>query len=234
MLAEPRNAWVDGIWRIKGSLLILFVIIAVGFVTTELTESEHLRMMGRFGFDYDTLIAGRLWQLLTGTWIQSSPGIELTMLLLVLGGTASLELLAGTPAMLITCISGDWVATVLTSLTLRLLVAFGNITEAGLLSTPDAGSSALAHAGYGAAVMLLPRRWLKIAIPVLIFLTAIQFWIVELAPAIVHCWATAYGAAIGWFVLRPRLAGGEHIAGHPATIEGDMLKSGVVNTTDPR
>lgn len=194
----------SSLWRIKGSLLIQIVIISIGVQTRDFLFSDHEDVLSRFGFDYDLLLDGRLWHLLTGTWIQSSPGIAWSMVALVFGGTVFLELLAGTPAMLLTCVTGDWFATLMTTLTLRVLASFGDVSVHTLLSTPDAGTSALAHAGYGAAIMLLPRRWIKVALPALIVLTTIQFFLVTLAPAIVHCWAAIYGVCIGWFVLRPR------------------------------
>lgn len=195
----------DGLWRIKGTVLILLVIMLVGLMTEDQTEREHGRLLDHLGFDYDLLRQAHLWHLLTGTWIQSTPGIAWTMVALVFGGTVVLELFAGTGAMLLTVISGDWVATILTTLTVRVLAELNDAVVTPLLSIPDSGTSALAHAGYGAAVMLLPRKWLKFAIPILVALTGIQFFIVTLAPALVHCWATFYGAIVGWFVLRPRL-----------------------------
>ena len=204
----PRS-WISKLgaflWRIKGTIAIQIVIISVAYFTWGMVEIEHDDLLERLGFDYDLLRSAHVWHLLTGTWIQSTPGIAWTMVALVFGGTVFLELFAGTWAMLLTCISGDWVATILTTLTLRVLSELNDAAVTPLLSIPDSGTSALAHAGYGAAVLLLPRRWLKFAIPLLVILTAIQFFIVTLAPAIVHCWATLYGAVIGWFVLRPRL-----------------------------
>lgn len=206
MLHKSIDDSARALWRIKGTIAIQIVIIAVGVITNDLTSSEHLDVMRRLGFDYDDLAAGRLWHLLTGTWLQSTPGIEYSMLALVFGGTVFLELLAGTRAMLLTCISADWFATILTALTTRMLAAFGSASATALMSTPDAGSSALAHAGYGAAVMLLPRQWLKVALPILAFLTGIQFFIIDQGAALAHCWATLYGVVIGWLVLRPRFA----------------------------
>lgn len=201
--------WKEVVWRIKGTLLIQVVIISIGFWTADVSSADHRRWLERLGFDYEALIGGRLWHLLTGTWIQSSPGIDLTMIALVFGGTVFLELFTDTKAMLLTCITGDWVSTILTALTTRVMVGLGD-ANASLLTTSDAGSSALAHAGYGAVVMLLPRRWLPAAIVITIVLTLTQLLYIDQAAAIVHCWATLYGAIVGWFVLRPRFgtAGG--------------------------
>jgi len=194
------------LWRIKGTLLIQAVLIGIGIITKDVSSREHQRLLGQLGFDYQLLTEGHIWHLLTGSWIQVTPGIELSMLALVFGGTFFLEVLAGTWAMLLTCITGDWVATILTALTTRALAGLGSSAAAAMLAVPDAGSSAMAHAGYGAVVMLLPRRWLKAGLAILIFLTAIQFFIIDFAPALAHAWATLYGVCIGWFVLRPRLA----------------------------
>ncbi len=205
MLSDRQRELRGILWRIKGTIEIQIVIITVGLLTYDLSRLEHGDLLDHLGFDYETLTNWRFWHLLTGTWLQSSPGIAWSMVALVFGGTVVLELLAGTWPMLVTCITGDWVATLLTALTLRVLAELGDASVSALLTTPDAGTSALAHAGYGAAVMLLPRRWLKVALPLLVILTGVQFVLVSLAPAIVHCWAAFYGAMVGWFVLRPRL-----------------------------
>lgn len=204
----PRNRIHEiafALWRIKGTLLVLAVIITIGVLTDSETTQAHGRLLDRFGFDFDDLSNARFWHFLTSTWLQSTPGIAWTMIVVVFGGAFFLELFAGTSAMLITCITGDWVATLLTSMTLRVLTEFGDSSVANLLSTPDSGTSAFAHAGIGAAVLLLPRRWLKVAIPILIVLVATQFYYIELTPAIVHSWAALYGALVSWFVWRPRV-----------------------------
>lgn len=226
MLAKPLGGGPLTLWRIKGTLLIQIVLIAIGILTKDLSSFEHEKILGEMGFDYDLLTEGHIWHLLTGSWIQVTPGIELSMLALVFGGTVFLELAAGTKAMLLTCISGDWVATVLTALTTRLLAGLGSSTAVSLLSLPDAGSSAMAHAGYGAVVMLLPRRWLKPGMAILFLLTAIQFFLIDFAPAIAHCWATLYGAAVGWYILRPRL---ERAAEAPAEDNLSMQSSSTVS-----
>ncbi len=209
MLARGIPTLWSVFWRFKGTILILVIIAVIGILTGDQTVREHTRLLHRLGFDYRILTEGHLWHLTTGTWIQSTPGIAWSMVALVFGGTFLLELFAGTSAMLTTCITGDWISTLLTTLTLRVLAHFGDASVSALLSTPDAGTSAFAHAGYGAAVMLLPRRWLKIAIPALVVLTSSQFLYISLAPAIVHCWAALYGALAGWFVLRPRIRSDE-------------------------
>lgn len=205
MPLNRSNEIVAALWRIKGTLLILAVIIIIGVLTDGETDDTHIRLLDRFGFDFDDLTNARFWHFLTGTWLQSTPGIAWSMIVVVFGGAFFLELFAGTSAMLVTCITGDWIATLLTSMTLRVLAEFGDSSVASLLSTPDAGTSAFAHAGIGAAVLLLPRRWLKVAIPVLIVLVGTQFFYITLAPAIVHSWAALYGALVSWFVWRPRL-----------------------------
>ena len=88
-------------WRIKGTILIQIVIISIGLFTRGLSTSEHRRLLDLFGFDYDMLRDAHVWHLLTGTWIQSSPDIAASMILLVFGGTFFLELFAGTTAMLL-------------------------------------------------------------------------------------------------------------------------------------
>ncbi len=204
MHIQSMPDWTHTLWRIKGTLLIQVVIISIGFWTKDMSAAEHAEWLQRLGFDYQTLLDDSFWHLLTGTWIQSSPGIELSMIVLVFASTVSLELLSDTSLMLLTCITGDWVSTLLTALTTQVLVSVGDANPA-LLTTSDAGSSAMAHAAFGAAVMLLPRRWVPAALVILIVLTVTQLLYIDLAAAIAHCLATLYGVLIGWFVLRPRL-----------------------------
>lgn len=190
------------LWRFKGTLLIQAVIVTVGILTRHQSAIDHQRLLERFGFSYAILREGRIWQLLTGTWIQSAPGIEVSMVALVLCGTIVLEYQAGTLRMIATVVLGDWVSTLLTAITLRLLAALGSTDAAGLLSRTDAGTSALAHTGLAAATMLLPRRWRWVAGCALIIFTLAQFFTESHAPAIAHTWAVIVGGLIGWFLSR--------------------------------
>ncbi len=190
------------LWRVRGTLLIQAVIITVGLLTRHQSDTDHQHLLERFGFSYAILRDGRIWQLLTGTWIQSTPGIELSMVALVLAGTIVLEYRAGTLRMIVTVVLGDWVSTLLTAVSLRLLAALGNGDAASLLSRADAGSSALAHTGLAAATMLLPGRWRWLAASALVIFTLAQFFTESLAPAIAHTWAVMVGGLIGWFLSR--------------------------------
>ncbi len=190
------------LWRSKGTLLVQAVIITVGFLTRNQSAIDHERLLERFGFSYAILRDGKIWQLLTGAWIQSTPGIEVSMVALVLCGTIVLEHQAGTLRMIATVVVGDWISTVLTPITLRLLAGLGSAEAAGLLSRADAGTSALAHTGLAAATMLLPRRWRWIAASALVIFTLAQFFTESLAPAIAHTWAVLAGGLIGWFLSR--------------------------------
>lgn len=186
------------LWRFKGTLLIQAVTVTVGILTRHQSAIDHQRLLERFGFSYAILRDGRIWQLLTGTWIQSAPGIEVSMVALVLCGTIVLEYQTGTLRMIATVVLGDWVSTLLTAITLRLLAALGSADAAGLLSRADAGTSALAHAGLAAATMLLPKRWRSLAAAALLIFTLAQFFTESLAPAIAHTWAVLAGGLIGW------------------------------------
>lgn len=196
----PRTARTP--WRFTGTLLIQAMIITVGLLTRHQTAIDHQRLLERVGFSYAILRDGKIWQILTGTWIQSTPGIKLSMVALVLTGTLILEHQAGTRRMIAAVVVGDWVSTVLTALSLRLLAALGSAEAAGLLSRADAGTSALAHTGLAAATMLLPMRWRWFAVGALVIFTGAQFFTESLAPAIAHTWAIIAGGLIGWFLSR--------------------------------
>lgn len=192
------------LWRFKGTILIQIVIITIGIVTGDQSQAAHRSLMHRVGFSYHILTQGRLWHLLTGMWVQSESGIQISMIALVLSGTVVLEYLVGTRAMMLTVIPGDWIATILTVLTLRVWSGMGSDTAQRLLAIPDSGSSALAHTGLAAAAVQLPRRFRGIAVVALAVFTVAQFFVEDPTPAIVHCWAVLYGGLVGWYVLSHR------------------------------
>lgn len=193
----------DLLWRFKGTILIQIVIITIGLLTRNQSHVEHRQLVARVGMDYDLLLRPRrVWQLLTGTWFQSTAGINWSMITMVLAGTTVFEYLAGTLQMLVTVISADWIATVLTAFTIRVWSSFGSEQATRLLHKPDSGTSALAHAGMAAAAMLLPPRWRVAALFIVIVYTVSQFWFEAPSAVIAHCWATAYGLLIAWLILR--------------------------------
>lgn len=193
------------LWRLKGTILIQAVIITLGWLTRNQSQAEHQQLMNRFGMDYDFLREGRLWPLLTGTWFQSTPGITVSMVVLVFWGTAVFEYLSGTVKVLVTVISADWIATILTDLTLRVWSGLGSAKATALLATPDSGTSALAHAGLAVAALLLPPRWRVAALSALVISTVAQIFYEPPAALIAHGWAVVYGILVGWFMLRHRL-----------------------------
>lgn len=180
----------------RGSLLIQTIIVTVGLATHGQTPSQHAGTLGTFGLDWQLLTQGHVWQVLTGTWLQSSPGISASMMFMVAAGTVPLEHIIGTKRMLVTVIPTDWMSTVLTCATLWILSGIGYERFTPLLTTPDAGSSALAHAGFGATATLLPGRWRWIALMVLATYTVAQMFHQTPAPAIAHAWACVIGAFI--------------------------------------
>jgi hypothetical protein len=190
------------VWRYKGTLLIQTAIFTVGFVTRHQSALSHQHLVESFGFDYGLLREGALWHLLTGTWIQSTPGIQLSMIALVLSGTVFLEHLAGSGQMLATVLIGDWISTVVTAISLRVLSAAGSAEATNQLFRADSGSSALAHAGLAAATMLLPARIRLLAAFSLIVFTLAQFFTESFAPALAHAWAVLAGLLIGRLLLR--------------------------------
>lgn len=202
------------LWRFKGTILIQVVIITIGLLTRNQGPVEHRQLVAQIGMDYRLLRQGRVWQLLTGTWFQSAAGINLSMIVMVLAGTVVFEYFAGTVRMLITVVSADWIATILTAFTIRVWSNLGSEQAIKLLHKPDSGTSALAHAGMAAAAVLLPPRWRATAILIVVVYTTSQFWFESPSAVIAHCWATVYGLLIGWYILRSRspAAACEHAA----------------------
>ena len=200
------------------SLVLLAIICTLSLSTARYSPAEYADVLRRFGLAWHDVRDGHFWHLLTGAWIQSEPGLEWSMVAMLIGALLPCELLAGSRRLLVTFIAGDWVSTLLTVATLRLLAAAGVASAEPYLHIRDAGSSAGAHAAFAVSAALLPGR---LALPAwlgLFGLTIAMFWYQDLDAALVHLIAVLIGGAVGWLAWRPRVlderAGVPAIGGH--------------------
>jgi hypothetical protein len=193
------------IHRFKVTLSVLAIITIVGIYTTHLTAPAFHDLIDHVGVDLDAFQAWHLWTVMPATLVQSSPGIQWHMMLLVTIALGSLEYLAGSAPALVTFIAGDWIASVLTIGALWVMSGIGVQSATELLHTPSTGSSAAAHAAAGAACVLVGGRWGKTALALIIGITLVSVTFQHLDNALVHFIALLAGAAFGYFVWRPRL-----------------------------
>jgi hypothetical protein len=184
------------------SLMLLVIICTLSLGTDRYSPSEYVDVLRRFGMAWHDVRDGHLWHLLTGAWIQSEPGLEWSMVAMLVGALLPCELLAGSRRLLLTFIGGDWVSSLLTVVTIRLLSALGVAAATPYLHIRDAGSSAGAHAAFAVAAALLPGR---LALPAWIGLfgvTIAMFWYQDLDAALVHLIAVLVGGVVGWLAWR--------------------------------
>ena len=184
------------------SLMLLAIICTLSLSTARYSEAAYLDVLRRFGLAWHDVQDGHLWHLLTGEWIQSEPGLEGSMVAMLIGALLPCELLAGSRRLLLTFIGGDWISSLLTVPALRLLSALDVTSATPYLQIHDAGSSAGAHAAFAVAAALLPGR---LALPAwlgLFGVTIAMFWYQDLDAALVHLIAVCTGGAIGWLAWR--------------------------------
>lgn len=193
------------LWRFRFSLMVQIVIVTIGWLTLGNSPEQHANLMSHIGLSWQILTEGRFWHILTGTWMQSKPGLGwnmTSMCMMVALGTFPLEYRVGSRRAAITVITADWFASTMAATTLRILAGLGHLADPSLLSRADSGTSALAWAGMAAgAVVFLPRiRWILIA--VVVGFVAWQFKIEPPAAAIAHAYAVGYGLTAGWLMSR--------------------------------
>ena len=199
----PERSLRGWLATFPASIVLISFITAVGLVTADDTAAEFAEKLEKYGMSYEILRAGHFWHLLTGTFIQSEPGIAWSMILLLVCSLVPCEYLAGSKRMLITFFISDWVATLIMVLSLRLLAGLGMASAQALLDVPDAGSSAAAHGCMAAALMLLPRRLAFASYGILVAVTTALLFQQDLDAGIAHMAAVLIGGAFGWFAWRP-------------------------------
>jgi hypothetical protein len=191
--------------RFKVTLTVLATITLVGIYTAHVTPLAFDDLINQVGVDLDTFQDWRLWTLGPATFVQSSPGIQWSMMLLVTIALGALEYLAGSGPALVTFLAGDWITSVLTVAALWVLSGIGVESATASLHVSAVGSSAAAHAAAGAACVLVGGRWGKSILVLIIGISLASITFQHLDNAVAHFIAVLVGAAFGYFVWRPRL-----------------------------
>ncbi|HQY30911.1 MAG TPA: hypothetical protein PK691_06480, partial [Thermomicrobiales bacterium] len=186
------------------TIAILTLVIVAALLTATNTPAEHQALLNTIGMDLHALRHGHVFGIPLATFVQSSPGVEWHMLLLVALPLLALELLAGSKRALIAFLASDWLTAPITVLVLWALSGMGSDSANALLHQPDTGSSAAAHGALACAIVLLPKR---LTITCMTILVGISLWALTfeiLGAAIAHLLGIGTGALIGlWFRAHP-------------------------------
>jgi len=192
------------ICRYPITIAILTLVVGAALLTATNTPAEHQALLNTIGMDLHALRHGHVFGIPLATFVQSSPGVEWHMLLLVALPLLVLEYLVGSKRALIAFLAADWLTAPITVLVLWALSGLGSVSASTLLYQPDAGSSAAAHGALACAIVLLPKR---LAIACMTILVGISLWALTfeiLGAAIAHLLGIATGAMIGfWFRAHP-------------------------------
>jgi len=181
------------------------LVTALGLITQDNTRPHMHRLMTRFGMTWVDITNLRLWPIPVSTFMQSDPGFPWLILFFVLTSLFALETLAGSGPALITFIAADWISSPLTVIALKGLALLGNQAAGGILNAGSTGSSAAFHGAFASAAMLLPKRWSKWVVVIMIAVVIFQFAFERLDNSIAHAIATFIGAALAHYVWRPRI-----------------------------
>jgi hypothetical protein len=178
-------------------LLVLGIVLAIGILTANNELITHDRLMDDIGMNLSALKHLRLWTVPFATFVQASPGVAWTMLLLVGLPMIALEFMAGSWRALVTFILSDWLTAPLTVLILWALSTLGNADASRFLMDPDTGSSAAAHGVIAAAIMMLPAKLAAIGMTILVVITIIALSFFRLDTSLAHFLGIVVGAVLG-------------------------------------
>jgi len=176
---------------------VLAVVLVFGVLTADNELIMHDRLMDDIGMNLSTLKHFRFWTVPIATFVQASPGVAWTMLLLVGLPMIALEWLAGSWRALITFVLCDWLTSPVTVLVLWGLSGLGNANATRFLTDPDTGSSAAAHGVIAAAIMMLPPKLAAIGMTILIGITIAAIAFFRLDTSLAHFLGIAAGAGFG-------------------------------------
>jgi len=178
-------------------LFVLGIVLVFGVLTANNELATHDRLMDNIGMNLSSLKHFRFWTVPLATFVQASPGVAWTMLLLVGLPMIALEFMAGSWRALITFLLSDWLSAPLTVLVLWGLSGLGNTVASRVLNDPDTGSSAAAHGVIAAAIMMLPPKLAAIGMTILVGITIIAISFFRLDTSLAHFLGIAVGAVLG-------------------------------------
>ncbi|HYP60546.1 MAG TPA: hypothetical protein VEQ36_08980 [Thermomicrobiales bacterium] len=178
-------------------MFVLGIVLVFGVLTANNELATHDRLMDNIGMNLSSLKHFRFWTVPLATFVQASPGVAWTMLLLVGLPMIALEFMAGSWRALITFLLSDWLSAPLTVLVLWGLSGLGNTVASRVLNDPDTGSSAAAHGVIAAAIMMLPPKLAAIGMTILVGITIIAISFFRLDTSLAHFLGIAVGAVLG-------------------------------------
>jgi hypothetical protein len=178
-------------------LLVLGIVLAVGIMTADNELITHDRLMDDIGMNLSALKHFRFWAIPAATFVQASPGVAWTMLLLVGLPMIALEFLAGSWRALVTFLLCDWLTAPVTVVILWVLSNLGDANAGRFLTDPDTGSSAAAHGVIAAAIMMLPAKLAAIGMTILVGITIIALSFFRLDTSLAHFLGIVVGAVFG-------------------------------------
>ena len=180
------------------TIYLTLVVLVIAAITSRISVDRYADVLHWLGFSWGVLADGRIWQVFTGTLLQSKPGIELNEFLTVVSALALGEYFAGSRRTLIVFFVSDWIATFLTAIAIRVLAHFEVADSVMHVIPPDSGSSAACHGVFALAASLLPGKWAGAGFSILLIAAIVQLWTVSLGAAVAHLLAVGVGAAFGW------------------------------------
>jgi hypothetical protein len=202
-LSERVTQFRALIGRYPVTIAITAIVAAVGLATQDNSGAQMARLMARYGMTWPDLKELRLWTLPVSTVMQSDPGFPWIILFFVLTSLLALEFLGGSLAAAVTFLAADWISSPLTEVALKILAMFGNHEARGLLTIGSTGSSAAFHGAFAAGAMLLPPRWSRLLVSIMLGVVVFQFIFERLDNAVAHAIATFIGAVLARYVWRP-------------------------------
>lgn len=159
-------------------------------------------LLERIGTDVDGFDARRILTLPLATFIQSSPGVDWPMLLLVGAPLVLLESATGSVRAAAIWLLSDWISAPITLLAMWGLAQLGSQAARQLLDVADAGSSAASHGAIAAVCLTLPGRLRPVAVTGLFGIDLFAFTFERIDAAVAHLVASAVGIGLGWLLLR--------------------------------
>ncbi len=190
----PRLRQLTARWPVAISTSALVLTLGLIFART---PDQHEHVLNTLGLAWPDLVHAP-YRLATALFVQTQPGIRPTIgLLLVVVPVAEWRL--GSRRTLLTMFGGDWTATLLSLVALRIAAASNSAWAHTALSRRDGGISAATHALLAAVVFSArPSRWRTLGIAV------IGAWILQRLVFghqvfdAQHAIASVVGAVLGW------------------------------------
>ena len=191
--------------RYPVTIVVAAIVAAVGLATEHHSRAQMNDLMATYGMTWNAVRTFDVASMPVSTVMQSDPGFPWIILFFVFSSLFALETIAGSVAAGVTFFAADWISSPLTAIAVKALSLLDDHEASRLVEVGSTGSSAAFHGAFAAGAMLLPRRWSKLIVLIMIAVVIFQFIFERLDNSIAHAIATVVGAALAHFVWRPRL-----------------------------